>query len=397
MEAKIETLKIEQFGPLQEADVKIGDITLLVGPQASGKSLFIQMLNLLLDYPAILKTLKSYGFTIRNINDLLGHYLGMDMAKSWNNNSKIIKDGINFNIETLTKKKPRTFEDVAFYIPAQRVLIMEEGWPRPFLSLNSYPYVVRNFSEGLRLEMETELASAKYLFPQENRLKKVISDKIQKSIFRNSTIKLETEFKKRLVLEVNGNPTQQLPISFWSAGQREFMPLLLGLYYLCPPSRVSRKGSIETVIIEEMEMGLHPEAINGVMFAILELINRGYRVVISTHSLHVIEMIWAITEMKKSTVNKTAKIKAFSKLFNVDANTPGVKQIAESSLKKECNVFYFKPEEDSGRTITRDISSLDPSATDSMISDWGGLTEFSSNIVDIVAGLQCDEPVNPEE
>lgn len=392
----MESLKIEQFGPLQEADVKMGDITILVGSQALGKSLFVQILNLLLDYPSILKTLKNYGFTIKNSSDLLGHYLGVDMAKSWNTNSKILQDDKDLDIETLIRKRPRDIESAAFYIPAQRVLIMEEGWPRPFLSLNAYPYVVRNFSEGLRLEMERELAGAKNMFPQENRLKKVISDKIQKSIFRNSTIKLETEFKKRMVLEVNGNPDQQLPISFWSAGQREFMPLLLGLYYLCPPSRVTRKGNIQTVIIEELEMGLHPEAINSVMFAVWELVNRGYQVVISTHSLHVVELIWALEEIKNSLVDKTEKIKAFCALFNVDVKAPGVRQIAESNFAKQSKVYYFKPEEKSGQTITRDISSLDPSDGESMVSDWGGLTEFSSNIVDIIAGLHGRDAVNAE-
>lgn len=66
----------------------------------------------------------------------------------------------------------------------------------------------------------------------------------------------------------------QLPIPFWSAGQREFIPLLLGLYHLTPSSRVPQKGKIKTVIIEELETGLHPEAINAVMLTVIELINR---------------------------------------------------------------------------------------------------------------------------
>ncbi|MGE5342809.1 MAG: AAA family ATPase [Candidatus Omnitrophota bacterium] len=392
----MKSLKIRQLGPINDAEVKLGDITVLVGPQASGKSLFIQMLNLVLDYPSIIKTLKSYGATIKNVEDLLAHYLGPDMAKIWKEGSEMIMDGKSFDLGSIISKRPRHSNNVAFYIPAQRVLIMEEGWPRPFLSLNSYPYVVRKFSEGLRLEMETGLGKDEYLFPKQNRLKSVITEKFQKSIFRNSVVKLETEFKKRLVLEVNGKQDMQLPISFWSAGQREFMPLLLGLFFLCPPSKVRRKGYIETVIIEELEMGLHPEAINDVMFAIMELISRGYRVILSTHSLHVVEMIWALEEMKKSGVSQSDKIKAFSKLFNVDI-TPGVKKIAANSLKKDYNVFYFKPEEENGQSITRDITSLDPSEADTAISGWGGLTEFSSNVADVVSGLHENESVDSEE
>lgn len=384
----MESLKISRLGPIDEVDVIIGDITILVGPQASGKSIFLQILNLLLDYPAIIRTLKDYGFTIENIRDLLGHYLGSEMVKGFKENGKIQIDEKEFDIAGIMRAKPRDFKKKAFYIPAQRVIIMEDGWPKPFLSLISYPYVVRDFSEGLRIEMEQETGSEKSLFPLENKLQRVIREKIQQSIYRNASIRLETEIKKRLVLEVNGNHDMRLPISSWSAGQREFMPFLLSLYYLCPPSRVPRKGNIETVIIEELEMGLHPEAINGVMFSIMELINRGYKVVISTHSLHVVEMIWALEEIKKSRVDRSDKLRAFSKLFNVDNNAQSVKQIAENILKKEYNVFYFKPLEKSGRTVSMDITGLDPSEQDPSISGWGGLTEFSSAVVDVVASVQ---------
>jgi hypothetical protein len=166
------------------------------------------------------------------------------------------------------------------------------------------------------------------------------------------------------------------------------MPFLLGLYYLCPPAKVPRKGNIETVIIEELEMGLHPEAINGVMFSIMELINRGYKVVISTHSLHVVEIIWALEEIKKSGVEQSEKVRAFSTLFKVDRNAPGVKRIAENSLEKEYHVYYFKPSESSGLTESVDITGLDPSEQDPSISGWGGLTEFISSVVDVVAGVQ---------
>lgn len=383
----MDSLKISGLGPIDEVDVKIGDITILVGPQASGKSVFLQLLNLLLDYPAIIRTLKDYGFTIENIRDLLGHYLGLEMAKGFKDTGKIEIDQKEFDIARIMRARPRNFFKKAFYIPAQRVIIMEDGWPRPFLNLISYPYVVRDFSEGLRIEMEQGTGGERPLFPQENRLARVTREKIQQSIYRNASIRLETEIKKRLILEVNGNQEMRLPISSWSAGQREFMPFLLGLYYLCPPSKVARKGNIETVIIEELEMGLHPEAINGVMFSIMELINRGYKVVISTHSLHVVEIIWALEEIKKSGVNKPDKLRAFSKLFNIDNNAQ-VSKIAESSLEKEYKVFYFKPGEKRRLTVSIDITGLDPSEQDPAISGWGGLTEFSSSVVDVVAGVQ---------
>ena len=55
----MERFKLKSFGPIDEADVHFGDLTLLVGPQASGKSIFIQLLKLLLDKNNIRKTFGS--------------------------------------------------------------------------------------------------------------------------------------------------------------------------------------------------------------------------------------------------------------------------------------------------------------------------------------------------
>jgi predicted ATPase len=240
--------------------------------------------------------------------------------------------------------------------------------------------------------METGFGKGKALFPQEGRFKKDITDKLQSGIFRNTTVKsIEKELKNHLVLEVKGHGKMTLSIPLWSAGQREFMPLLLGLSYLTPVSKVSSKAKIETVIIEEIEMGLHPNAILGVMLAVMELISRGYRIVISTHSLHVVEIIWAIDSIKNSIIAPDKKIKSFvNQLFKIDNLRGDVKKMAERCLEKEYKVFYFEPEQDTGLTISREITSLDPSSEDTGISGWGGLSEFSSNIVDVVAGLQGD-------
>jgi predicted ATPase len=45
----VERLRIENFGPIVEAEVEFGDLTVFVGPQATGKSLFLQIFKLLQD------------------------------------------------------------------------------------------------------------------------------------------------------------------------------------------------------------------------------------------------------------------------------------------------------------------------------------------------------------
>ena len=86
----------------------------------------------------------------------------------------------------------------------------------------------------------------------------------------------------------------------WSTGQREFTPLLLGLYWLMPSGKAQKKDNIDWVIIEEPEMGLHPQAISALLLIFLELLRRGYKVIVSTHSAQILELIWAIRFIAKS-------------------------------------------------------------------------------------------------
>ena len=53
-------MKVENFGPIGKADVTFGDLTFLVGAQASGKSLFLELLKLLVDKDAIVETLRFF-------------------------------------------------------------------------------------------------------------------------------------------------------------------------------------------------------------------------------------------------------------------------------------------------------------------------------------------------
>lgn len=47
---------IKNFGPIDHVSVDFADLTLLVGPQASGKSLFLQLLKLIIDKEHIVHT-----------------------------------------------------------------------------------------------------------------------------------------------------------------------------------------------------------------------------------------------------------------------------------------------------------------------------------------------------
>jgi predicted ATP-dependent endonuclease of OLD family len=45
----MKTLNINYLGQIKEASLSFGDLTVLIGPQATGKSIALQLLKLMLD------------------------------------------------------------------------------------------------------------------------------------------------------------------------------------------------------------------------------------------------------------------------------------------------------------------------------------------------------------
>lgn len=151
--------------------------------------------------------------------------------------------------------------------------------------------------------------------------------------------------------------------------------MLLGLYWLLPPSKVARRDKLEWVVIEEPEMGLHPNAITVAMLLVIELLWRGYRVCLSTHSPHVLDVVWALRVLQANGGQEKDVLDLFSL-----RSSPSTKSLAQTALAKQMRVHYFQRD-----GIVRDISTLDPGAEDGATAGWGGLSEFSGRVGDIVA------------
>jgi len=227
---------------------------------------------------------------------------------------------------------------------------------------------VREFSEKLRLLVEQEFGASGDLFPQERRLKREFRSLLQQHVFSRFHLRVDKfRSQKRLVLGPQ-KKASALPYMVWSAGQREFVPLLLGFYWLMPPSKVAKRDQIRWVVLEELEMGLHPRAIAVALLLVFELVVRGYRVCLSTHSPQILDAIWALKNLEANNADARVVLDIFSA-----ENTPAMRKMAETVMGKTLKVFYF--DRDSGKT--RDISELDPSAEDEGHSGWGGLSEFS--------------------
>lgn len=194
--------------------------------------------------------------------------------------------------------KPSTgHSESVFYIPAQRILSIADGRPKNFMEFDlSTPYILRYFSETLRVFIQGGLGNPDVIFPMKNRLKNGVRESINNSIFHNGQIIIDQSGgQRKMKMLVDG---VKLPFMAWSAGQKEFMPLLLAFYCLSgPPSAVVNKDGYKWVIIEEPEMGLHPRAIESIIIEIIELMQMGYKVIISTHSSVFLDFAWAIKEL----------------------------------------------------------------------------------------------------
>jgi hypothetical protein len=293
-------------------------------------------------------------------------YLGEGTKDLWQKSkSEISWNGNSVLLDELVASRKKAVEEKSFFIPAQRVLTLSrEGWLRPFTDYRpGDPFTVRDFSEKLRELMEAGLGREKAIYPQPKRLKSEIRKLLTRNIFSGFQLELERAGpQKRLVLS-DDRHTTKLPFMVWSAGQREFVPLLLGLYWLLPPTKARRRGSIQWVMIEELEMGLHPNAIETMLVIILDLLWRGYRVCLSTHSPHVLDLVWALRNLREH----RADPKNVMRIFGVKPG-PTTLKLGEAALEKVAKVYYFDSE--SGRT--RDISNLDPDADEKFEAGWGG-------------------------
>jgi hypothetical protein len=225
------------------------------------------------------------------------------------------------------------------------------------------------------------------IFPRPRRMKGELQDVVDEAIYIGGKLVLETEGLRKKIMLAPKKGAPALPYSAWSAGQREFTPLLLGLYWLMPPAKTPRRGSLETVIIEEPEMGLHPKAIVSFGLLVLELLQRGYRVILSTHSPVILDLVWAIRELRQ--VDSKRALKALAEIFCLEHPSWQIQRILESAMAKEYKTYFFdrRPR----GVVTRDISSLDPGDADDDIAGWGGLSGFSGRIAQIVGEAISEE------
>lgn len=373
---------VKNFGPIHEVNVELGDLTVLVGAQASGKSLFLQMFKLIKDKNAILKSLENYGFVVNNkLENLLNRYLGEGLSKMLTDKSEFISNDETYIREKFESPAEGDPADEVFYIPAQRILSIADGRPKYFMEFSENdPFVLRKFSDTLRLFVQSGLGDSGKLYPLPNRLKSIIKRKYDKTIFHGGEIVFDEKGgQRKIAMNVED---MHLPLMTWSAGQKEFMPLLMAFYCLSgPPQPVVNRSQYKYIILEEPEMGLHPLAIQAIILQMIEFIHNGHKVIVSTHSPMLLEFVWAYNCLKKIPEDK--RVDALCELFDIQCSKNN-RKFLNCIYGKDIKTYYFSRNA-AGKVEAKDISSLDVFSEDVAINEWGGLTQFSSKTNDIVS------------
>jgi len=371
----IRSLSLKSIGQIEDVNVELGDLTILTGPQATGKTIFLHFLKLAQDYGPIANNIRTYGFDWQgNWHEFLSLYLGEGQSKGWTGKSEILVDGKAFPLEQkLLGNGRRAVDEKVLLIPAQRATIFRNGWPRAFMDFGrDEPYSVGTFAESIRLSLESKI-------PDEGKSlvggwRQSLASTWEDSVYHHATMTLAREgTQRKLVLDLDRK--QRIPFSGWSTGQREFAPLLLSLTWL---KRASTK--YEAVIIEEPEAGLHPKAIVSAMALVFELLSWGKKVVLSTHSPAVLDVVWAFQEIRRAHRKTVSLPKPVQELFDVRNGAFDWEALRKATFK----TYHFHLK-DSQRTICEDISTLDPGSENDLISGWGGLTGFSSKAAQLVA------------
>ena len=379
-------LQIKNFAQIANLDFDfgdVGDLTMIVGPQATGKSLALQWLKLACDRLIVREDLERFGFDWSNQREFVDLFFGEGMSSGFHTNgdtaTAVFVDKKPLDLSKIDQK-PRGRSTpkgaTTYYIPAHRSLLLAEGWPKLFQQYSTdTPYIARKASESLNALL-LRLSSTADVFPQANRLQAALRTQIDNAVFHGNTVSTDASLgRKRLVLKTKTG--SNIPFMAWTAGQREFVPLMLALYELLPPSKVPRLDAYETVILEEPELGLHPQAIMAVMHLVFHLLARGYRVVISTHSTLLLESAWAIQRLKKS----NATTKQFASAFGLNTSA---KDVATAALASTVRAYYLDYTV-KGTVSSQDISSLDLFDDSPDVAGWGGLATFSEKLSNAVA------------
>ena len=122
--------RVSNVGQLEDVCVEFGDLTLLVGAQGTGKSIFLQLFKLHLDQDHVKNTMNQFGqdWSKKSKPGLMEAYFGEGMGHIWSSKSRVVRDGKDAAPSPRIVCNPRIFHPL---IPETRMRSWRAGvdWP----------------------------------------------------------------------------------------------------------------------------------------------------------------------------------------------------------------------------------------------------------------------------
>lgn len=368
-------LKINRFGPIEKADIEIGDMTIFVGPQASGKTLAAQLLLAFEDTLPIAREMRKFAMFIGGTNDFWDAYFTKEAREQYfSDNTHITYGEVNLENPKIDAKGYRKSHRT-LYIPSERASLIFNGFPMPFQSLPpSIPFPVRFFSEFLASKLR-DVSLNNEVFPKEYRFRQTLRNFLHSNLLMGTSFRIELNERTR-TKEIRGIINDKnFHFDTLSAGLRESFPILFAIQELW------RHHFDMFLIIEEPEINLHPNAIKTIMTLLMYIVRGKHKVVITTHSPYILELIQFFTlaaEKYKAERKKGKRPRSVSNCVAKFLGLHGIRNMKIADflpINKTIKVHFFD-RSDNSLTRVKDISNL------SEDDKWGGLSSFTADVAD---------------
>ena len=310
-----ERLSIRKFGPIQEADIEVRDLTVFVGPQATGKSMAAQLLyfmsgveDTLLGPPGISTMIRDHDSdwdiqAITNtalywwLGEKLSNYAETGTQLVWSSNasgdnrmnwSDPVRGEVNSVFSARVKGYLLGTDDLKpsphqaqIYIPAGRSLYSFMPPAQALLTVREqqFPGYIRKFYSILEQAIRDVARARK-------------SDLQADPLIKTAHARIKNVMKGDLRYEAHGDVLLKIqdktfsPQSF-AAGQMEIWPFFATLQSQVLAGEIDKTR----FYIEEPEAHLHPGAQLKVLEIIASAVQRGAQVVITTHSPYILYAI----------------------------------------------------------------------------------------------------------
>ena len=156
--------------------MQFGDLTILIGPQASGKTIALETFKLALDYKPIIDVLNKNNYRTNKVDNILNLYYGAGMSSIWQDDTEIAIDDVPFSKTSLDPSAGKGgVSETVFYIPAQRVKSLTDGTGKSFGEYRTeLPFVNRMYGDTLQRFIQNGIGDQTTLFPMRTRLKGLV-------------------------------------------------------------------------------------------------------------------------------------------------------------------------------------------------------------------------------